>query len=258
VSLTSTRSPDRVRSLFVRYAEDRADREALDELFGYFQPLARRLALRYARGSEPVDDLEQIANLGLLKALRRFEPGRGFAFSSFAVPTILGELKRSFRDSSWVAHVPRSVQERSARVRDVRRALEPGLGRPPSVREIAETMHEPLEDVLEAMRAMDAMSSLSLDAPSREEDEVVLGEQLGGSDPSYEQFEDIAAIRSALPALSGLQREVLELRFAHDLKQSEIATRLGVSQMQISRLLASGLQRLRIIVEHQSEPRALA
>src|SRR3954447_10090960 len=138
--------------LLRRYAATRDPRD-LDALVQRFRPLARRLARRYVRGGEPLDDLEQVANLGLVKALQRFDPDKGFAFTSFAVPTILGELKRSFRDSAWSAHVPRSMQERSARVREATERLETEHGRPPTVSEIATRLGCEDEEVLEAMSA---------------------------------------------------------------------------------------------------------
>jgi RNA polymerase sigma-B factor len=241
--------------LFRRYAEERRQAD-LDELFRYFQPLARRLSRQYIADQERSEDLDQVANLGLLKALQRFDPDRGFAFSSFAVPTILGELKRSFRDSSWAVHVPRRVQERSAEIRSAQRRLELRLGRAPTVSEIkAETGFDD-EAVVEAFHALDSKRSLSLDAPVRaDDDEAALGDQLGGIDPGYERTADLDALEHALPALSGTQREVIRMRFEDDMKQADIATRLGVSQMQISRVLASGLERLQILVEHQSSPR---
>jgi RNA polymerase sigma-B factor len=248
---SAPRSSDSTGPLLRRYARTRDPRD-LDALVRRFRPLARRLALRYARGAEPLDDLEQVANVGLVKALHRFDPAKGYAFTSFAVPTILGELKRSFRDTAWVAHVPRSVQERSARVREAADALEHRLGRAPTPREIAGAIAGSEEDVVEALAALGALSSLSLDAPTHLDDSGPLVEQLGDAEDGYERAEDLAAIQAALPALTETQRAVLELRFEEDLKQSEIARRLGVSQMQVSRVLRAALERLHIVADHQS------
>src|SRR3954451_18831814 len=199
--------------LLRRYAATRDPRD-LDALVQRFRPLARRLALRYVRGGEPLDDLEQVANLGLVKALQRFDPARGYAFTSFAVPTILGELKRSFRDSAWAAHVPRSVQERSARVRETAAALEAEHGHAPSVGEIASRLGASEETVLDALAALGALSSLSLDAPAPgEEKSVTIGDHLGEDETGYRRAEDLEAVRAALPALTDAQRLVLQLRF---------------------------------------------
>jgi RNA polymerase sigma-B factor len=259
-AVAATLSPAHPRDsaeLLERFADTRdpADRE---ELVRRFRPLARKLALRYARGSEPLDDLEQVALLGLLKALDRYEPERGFAFTSFAVPTILGELKRSFRDTAWSAHVPRSLQERVADLRRVTERLSAHDGRTPTVTQLAGAMRCTEEEVLEAMGAAASLSPVSLDGPrtaADDEDGLVM-DRLGDEDTGYELVEDRAAISAALPSLTEIQREVLRLRFEEDLKQSEIAQRVGVSQMQISRVLRAGLQRLATVANHQSVARA--
>src|SRR3954454_85199 len=242
-------------ALLRRYAADR-DPADLEELVRRFRPLVRKLALRYVRGNEPLDDLEQVASLGLVKALDRFDPSKGFASTSFAVPTILGELKRSFRDTAWSAHVPRSVQERVADVRRESDVFASTHGRAPSVRELATVCGCDEELVVEALDAAGALHPVSLDGPRRgdgeEEDDGSLIDRLGDRDAGYELVEDRVAIGAALPTLTDLQREVLELRFAHDLKQSEIAQRVGCSQMQVSRLLRAGLQRLSTVAIHQS------
>src|SRR4051794_15057112 len=157
-----------VRRLFGR--AHRGDRDARDALIEQFLPLARRLARRYSRSSEPFDDLVQVANLGLVKAVDRFDPDRGVAFTSFAVPTILGEIKRHFRDTGWAVHVPRALHERALRVDHVQRSLEGRLGRSAKVQEIADAMECPLEEVLQAMEALGAYDAVSIDAPVRGED----------------------------------------------------------------------------------------
>jgi RNA polymerase sigma-B factor len=217
--------------------------------------LARRLALRYARGSDPVDDLEQIACMGLIKALDRFDPDRGFAFTSFAVPTILGELKRSFRDTAWSAHVPRALQERVAELRAASDEFSTSAGRAPTVNELSEVTGIGVEDVVEALRAAHALSPLSMDAPrsgGEEDDDGAFLDRLGGEDSGYDLVDDRQAIEQALPSLTGVQRRVLELRFQGEMKQSEIAAELGVSQMQVSRVLRSALGRLAAVANHHS------
>jgi RNA polymerase sigma-B factor len=240
-------------ALLRRYAAD-GDPADRDEIFRRFRPLARRLALRYARGGEPIDDLEQVACLGLLKALERFDPDRGFAFTSFAVPTILGELRRSFRDTAWAAHVPRSLQERVADVRSHVDEFIGRHGRTPTVDEIAVALDCSEEEVVDALQAASALAPMSLEAGSGSEEQegVTLAERLGNEDPGFELVDDRVALAAALPALTDVQREVLRLRFEEELKQSEIADRVGVSQMQISRVLRAGLHRLTTVAHHQS------
>jgi RNA polymerase sigma-B factor len=242
-------------TLLRRYARHRSPAD-LDELVRRFHPLVRRLALRYVRGSEPVDDLEQVASLGLVKAINRFDPEKGFAFTSFAVPTILGELKRSFRDTAWSAHVPRSVQERVFDVRRESDAFASTHGRSPSVGELAAVLDRDEEEVVEALDAAGAMHPVSLNGPrggeDDDDDDEVLMDRLGDGDSGYELVEDRVAIEAALSALTGPQRDVLRLRFEEDLKQTEIAQRVGCSQMQVSRLMRSGLQRLSAVANHHS------
>jgi RNA polymerase sigma-B factor len=253
-------APDRRGStaLLRRYAERRDPRD-LEELTRRFRPLARRMALRYARGGEPLDDLEQVANMGLVKAIRRFDPGRGFAFASFAVPTILGELKRSFRDSAWAAHVPRTLQERVGRLGEAALQVESETGRPATPRELADRMALSVEEVVEALSARNALTALSLDRPAGDSEQLDFGETIGSEDGGFERVEDLAALAHALPALTDAQRTVLRLRFEEDLRQSDIARRVGVSQMQVSRTLRAAIERLRGLVEYQSAiPRRLA
>ena len=241
--------------LLERYAR-RRDPGDLDELVRRFRPLVRKLSLRYARGNEALDDLEQVASMGLVKALHRFDPARGFAFTSFAVPTILGELKRSFRDTAWSAHVPRAIQERVAAVRRASDAFASDRGRAPTVAELAEGLQCEPELVVEALDAAGALAPVSLNGPrgGAEEDEegAALLDRLGDVDAGYERVDDRLAIETALPVLSEMQRQVVALRFEEDLKQSEIAERVGCSQMQVSRLLRSGLQRLSAVASHRS------
>ena len=251
-ALSAPRTQDS-SELLRRFAEHRSQADRA-ELIRRFRPLARKLALRYARGSEPIDDLEQVALLGLLKALDRYQPDKGFAFTSFAVPTILGELKRSFRDTAWSAHVPRSVQERVALLKKHTDRLSTLEGRSPSVTRLAEAMGCTQEEVLEAMAAAGSLSPMSLDGPrggGDDEDETFV-DRLGENEDGYEFVEDRAAVQTAMPSLTETQRIVLQLRFEDDLKQSEIATRIGVSQMQVSRVLRAGLERLTTVANHQS------
>jgi RNA polymerase sigma-B factor len=234
------------RTLLVRYARSR-DPKILDQLVETFMPLARRLAARYRGDWEPVEDLEQVASLGLVKALDRFDPSRGVAFSSYAVPTILGELKRHFRDRGWSVRFPRDLQERIGRVDRGIAELSARLGRAPSVNEVAAKLEIDPEEVLEAMKAGQARHAISLDVQPQTEDGegVPLKERLGRSDPGFDTVEYGAAIEEALDSLAKRDRLVLHLRFVEDMTQTEIAQRVGISQMHVSRVLRATLRRLR-------------
>jgi RNA polymerase sigma-B factor len=233
------------RRLLERYHHhgDRAAREALVERF---LPLARQLARRYQRGSEPLDDLIQVASLGLLKAIDRFEPERPTAFSSFAVPTILGELKRHFRDRGWSVRVPRDLQELAVRVERVGEELTRSLGRAPTPTEIGEHIGVTAEQVLEAREAAGAYRAVSLDRPrDDDEDGDGISESMGVEDPGFGLAEAAATVERLMDVLGDREREVLRLRFQEDLTQSEIGARVGVSQMHVSRLIRQAVERLR-------------
>ncbi|HEY1523728.1 MAG TPA: SigB/SigF/SigG family RNA polymerase sigma factor [Solirubrobacteraceae bacterium] len=236
--------------LFERWQKHQ-DREARDELIARYLPLARKLARRYAQSSEPYDDLVQVASLGLVKAVERFDPGRGFAFSSFAVPTIVGELKRHFRDTSWSVHVERGAQERSRRISDAREKLSGRNGGTPTVVELAQYLELDQEEVLDGLQTAEAYATVSLDAPMISDDETESSrlEMIGAEDARLVLIEDQATVFAAARSLPAQEREILYLRFGADLTQSEIADRVGVSQMQVSRLLRRSLARLRELTE---------
>ncbi len=233
------------RELLVRYHRE-GDLAAREELVERFLPLARDLALRYTYTDELFDDLLQVASLGLIKAIDRFEPGRGTKFTSYAAPTILGELKRHFRDKGWALHVPRDLQERTLAVTRETEALSKSLGRSPKVREVARSLGCSVEAVLEAQEASASYEAASLDAPtSRDDDEAAaLIDMLGDEDSAYDLVESRDAIASTWKALPDVERKVLELRFMHDLTQREIGDEIGYSQMHVSRLLRRALNRL--------------
>jgi RNA polymerase sigma-B factor len=211
-----------------------------------FLPLATGLAHRYHRGAEPLDDLVQVASVGLLKAIDRFDPERGTAFSSFAVPTIAGELKRHFRDKGWALRVPRDLQELAQRVGTTTDRLVHELGRTPTVAEVAGVLEITPEQVLEAREAATAYRAESLDEPFGDDrDATVVVDTLGSDEPGYLQAEQSATLQAMMWVLSDREREVLRLRFEEDLTQSEIGRRVGVSQMHISRLLRQAVTRLR-------------
>jgi RNA polymerase sigma-B factor len=238
--------------LFNRWFE-RHDVRARDALIERFLPLARKLARRYAGSSEPYDDLVQVASLGLVKAVERFDPTRGFAFSSFAVPTIVGELKRYFRDSAWALHVDRSAQELARRVADARRQVSTQQGRSPTVGELAEYLECSEEEVLDGLQTGEAYDTVSLDAPRGGDDETDRRlDTLGGDDARLGLIDDQATVFAAAQRLPERERRILYLRYGEDLTQAEIAEQVGVSQMQVSRLLRKSVQRLRDLIQDRS------
>jgi RNA polymerase sigma-B factor len=241
------------RRLLVRWHRH-GDETAREELVRRLLPLARRMARRYRRSDEPLDDLVQVATLGLIKAIDRFDPARQTAFSSYAVPTMLGELKRYFRDNGWSVHVPRGMQERVMRVDSAVKELSRQLGRSPSVAELASTLGLEGEQVLEAMEAASAYDAVSLDSFrfGDDGDGETYADSIGEVDGRYELVEYGATIEPTLQALPARDRVVLHLRFVEDLTQAEIADRVGVSQMHVSRLIRRALERLRRVAEHSA------
>jgi RNA polymerase sigma-B factor len=239
------------RRLFERYYAD-GDIEARGQLIERCLPLARRLAGRYSRSGESSDDLFQVASVGLIKAVDRFDPTRGTAFSSFAVPSILGELKRHFRDHGWSAHVPRSVQERALQVNATIEQLTARRGRAPTPREIALASGHSVEDVVEAMYASTTFESASLDASpghAHEDGGRAYADTLGQVDEAFELIEYRSVIASTMRAIPKRELLVLTLRFDRDMTQSEIAAQVGISQMHVSRLIRRALERLRTVAE---------
>jgi RNA polymerase sigma-B factor len=236
--------------LFQRW-QQQEDHSAREELVQRFMPLARSLARRYGRSSEPFEDLLQVASLGLLKALDRFEPERGYSFQSFAVPTILGEMRRYFRDSGWSVHVPRGAQERALKVRDAQEHLSGELGRAPTVNHLAQYLELDTEDVIDALQATQAYETMSLDTPrpGADEDTLTYGETMGEEDGRYELIELDATVRMALKHIPERERTILRMRFIEDLTQTEIAARMAISQMQVSRLLRRSLEQLRVLTQ---------
>jgi len=237
--------------LFQRWRRN-GDRVAREALIERYLPLARKLARRYAGSSEPHEDLVQVASLGLVKAVERFDPDRGFAFTSFAVPTIVGELKRFFRDSGWALHVDRSAQELARRVLDAQRRIGAGSGRAPTIADLAEFLECSEEEVLEGLQTAEAYDAVSLDAPMQgEEDGASRIESLGEDDVRLGLVDEQATVFSAARHLPQRERQILLLRFGQDLTQSEIAEMIGVSQMQVSRLLRRSLARLRELTDDE-------
>jgi RNA polymerase sigma-B factor len=231
--------------LLLRYRDTR-DAEIQEELMRRFEPLARRLARRYHSGGEPLEDLVQVATIGLLSAISKFDPERGFAFTSYATPTILGELKRYFRDTGWALHVPRGIKERALELSAETEKLSLRLGRSPSVGELAGALGISEEETLDAIEAYHGRYATPLDeSPEDDERPGPRTQTLGSEDEQLEVAEYLAVIAQGVDALSDTERMALFLRFARDMTQAEIADRIGVSQMQVSRLLRGAIDKLR-------------
>jgi RNA polymerase sigma-B factor len=235
--------------LFARLRK--GDPHARDAIAAMYLPLAKRLAQRYVRSSEPREDLVQVACLGLVKAIERFDPSRGPAFASFAIPTILGELRRYFRDATWAVHVPRGAQERAFAIEAAEEQLRSTQRSAPTVAQVAEYLHICEEEVLDGLLAVKAYEADSLDAPSGNGDDEGRSplEQIGSDDESYELVEADASVVPAIRSLEQRDRRVLHLRFVGEMSQSEIAAQIGVSQMQVSRILARALGQLRELAD---------
>jgi RNA polymerase sigma-B factor len=234
--------PEVIYELFGR----RDDPSVRDQLIEQYLPLAESLARRYQHSGQPFDDLVQVASIGLLKSVDRFDPSRGVTFESYAIPTILGELKRYHRDQGWSVRMPRRLQEQTLQIKDAIPALSQELGRSPTIREIAAHAQLSEEEVLEAMDAQDAYASISLDAPIDDESEgSSLSDRLTVDDSDYEVAEEWAEFEPHLRALPERERTILVLRFFRDWTQSQIADELGISQMHVSRLLSQTLLKLR-------------
>lgn len=242
------------RALLARYAE-RPDPHLEAELTARFMPLAASLAYRYRGRSEQDEDLKQVASLALVKALRRYDPAVGKRFVAFAAPTITGELKRHFRDHSWRVKVPRGLQESSLAVDRATEELVEEHGRSPTTEQIATRAGVDVEDVIEVLQLREAQRSTSLDVPvySDEQDSATVGDSIGQDDLGFDAVEAQLAVESSA-AIEPREREAIELRFIHELTQLEIAQRLGVSQMQVSRIMRRGLAKMLEAVQGDEEP----
>jgi RNA polymerase sigma-B factor len=219
-----------------------------DEAIEAWVPMAKRLARRYSGRGESADDLLQTALIGLIKAVDRYDPEFGTDFVGFAVPTILGEIRRHFRDRGWAIRVPRRLQEMRLAINDAQGVLMHTLGRPPTIADIAAHLRVGEEEVLEGLEGARAYRATSLSAPVRPDatqGAVELGDTLGGEEHGYELTELHLALRPALAQLTERERRIVTLRFYGNQTQSQIAEQLGVSQMHVSRLLTAALAKLR-------------
>jgi RNA polymerase sigma-B factor len=227
--------------------QERGDGNARQAVFEQFLPLARGLARRYRTPHEPFEDLVQVASVGLLGAIDRFDPRRGSNFGSFAIPTILGELKKYFRSTGWAVHVPRGQQEMALRIERAIREIVARSGLHPGVRELAEYLEVSTEEIVAGLDARTAHYAMSLDAPltpTEPDDAECLIDTMGCEEDGYALTEATASLAGAIAQLPHCERRVLALRLERDLKQTEIAAELGCSQMQVSRLLRRAAERL--------------
>jgi len=229
----------------LKAADDDGDRAAIeDEIIRLNLGVAVDLARRYRNRGIPVEDLQQVASLGLLKAARRFDPDHGSDFLSYAVPTIRGELRRHFRDLGWMVRPPRSIQELQAKVTSVDAELHQRLGRSPRPSEIAEHLDVPRDHVVEALGAVGCFAPTSLDGAGPEDNGALT--RLGSDDPGYARAEARVTLRSLVSGLDPRERRILEMRFVRGCTQAEIGSEIGVTQTQVSRQLSALLDRLRL------------
>ena len=235
-------------SLLRRYQATH-DLAARDELVRNYLPLIRSLAKRYSYTSEPIDDLCQVGAIALCKAIDRYQPGSGSSFKAYAVPTIIGELRRHFRDHGWAVHIPRSLQERARSLGAALNELGARLGRSPTIGELAESTGLSREEVIEGLEVRMAYGAAPLDAPGQSDDDTLLNSRLGAEDEALAQVEDNAVLERTMRMLPERERMMLRMRFGEDLSQSEIAKRVGVSQMHVSRLLRRAMTQMRAVAE---------
>jgi RNA polymerase sigma-B factor len=238
----TTQHDERLLFARLRAGGSAADRE---QALRRYLPLARSLAGRYRHSGEPIEDLEQVASIGLLMAIDRFDPERGTRFSSFAVPTILGELRRYFRDRTWSLRAPRPLQELGLRIERARDDMTASLGRQPTIAELSERLGASEEQIMQALELNAAHHTLPLDGPSSADDDGAPDRAPGSVDDGYARAEDRALLAPLLATLSAQEAEIVFLRFREDLTQDAIARRVGVSQMHVSRVLYRSLARLR-------------
>ena len=244
-SVASGRAAEILAALSVAPAGHPSRAALRDKAIEAWLPLARHLAHRYAGRGEPTDDLIQTANVGLIKAVDKFDPERGVDFAGYAIPTIIGEIKRHFRDRTWSIRVPRRLQELRLAITEANATLTHTLGRSPTVADIATHLSVTEEDVLEGLEGARAYNATSLSTPISADGSTELGDTLGGEDYEFELAETRVALGPALAKLDDREQKILTLRFYGNLTQSQIADQIGISQMHVSRLLTKALTKLR-------------
>jgi RNA polymerase sigma-B factor len=247
----ATREPE-TRALLRAYHE-RGDLAARDRVIEAHLPLVRALARRYAGRSEQLEDLIQVGSIGLIKAIDRFQLDRGVELTTYAIPTIIGEIKRHFRDKGWSVHVPRRLKELSLRLTHLVEQLSGTLGRSPTVAELAKAAGVEEEEVIEALEIGQAYSTMSLSAAPGGDDDTDLDPlgSIGSAEPGFETSEDRALLLPGFRALDPRERRIMHLRFFAGLTQSEIAAEVGISQMHVSRLIRRSLDKMRDEIETQ-------
>jgi RNA polymerase sigma-B factor len=223
---------------------------ARDELVSLHLPLVEHCARRFRNRGEPIEDLVQVGTIGLLKSIDRFDPGRGVEFSTYATPTVIGEIKRYFRDKGWAIRVPRRLQELRIQIGAATAELNQSLGRSPTPRELAETIGCSVEEIVEGIESSQAYSTLSLDAGDEVEETASMLDAIGFEDDSLEKVEIRESLRPLLEALAPREKRILLLRFFRNKTQTQIAEEIGVSQMHVSRLLSRTLEQLRASLDH--------
>ena len=243
------RNVDALLIAYHRTGDESAREQALVELM----PLVRALAARYAGRGEPLEDLVQVGSLGLIKAVDRFDVDRGVEFSSYAVPTIVGEIRRHFRDKAWAMHVPRRLKELSVRLSRLLDELTNELGRSPTISELAEAAGAEEEEVIDALDSSHAYSTRSLHAPFDDDGDDTLADRLGVEERGYVDVEEGSLVDAGLDTLEERERRIVELRFFHELTQSQIAAELGISQMHVSRLLRRALADMRGAIDELTQ-----
>jgi RNA polymerase sigma-B factor len=245
----SNQTVDALLRAYHRDGDELAREQALVELM----PLVRALASRYAGRGEPLEDLVQVGSLGLIKAVDRFDVDRGVNFTSYAIPTIVGEIRRHFRDKAWAMHVPRRLKELSLRLSRTLDQLTNELGRSPTIAELAKATGVEEEDVIDALDSTNAYTTRSLHAPFDDGGDDSLADKLGAEEAGYAEVEDGALVAAGLDGLDERERQIVELRFFEEMTQSQIAAELGISQMHVSRLLRRALATMRGRIEELSD-----
>jgi RNA polymerase sigma-B factor len=252
---TTTSARNRHDAVLLRQYAQTHDPRLREDLVERFLPLARSLAFRYRSGSEPLEDLIQVASEGLVRAIDSYDPERRNSFSSYATPMVLGALRHHFRDGTQAVHMPRGLQERIQRVNSVADDLRSEVGRAPTIEEVAERANLDREEVLEALQAEDSRNPMSIDRPARadgEETMAPIAEMIGAPETGYERAE--SSLAGSTANLDQREREALRLRFEGGMTQREIGDEIGVSQMQVSRLLRRALNKLLSSVRGENDP----
>lgn len=227
------------------------DRAAREQLITALMPLVRSLAARHMGRGESLEDLVQVGSIGLIKAIDRFDPDRGVELTTYAVPTILGEIRRHFRDKAWAVHVPRGIKDLRARLGQLIDSLTAELGRSPTIEELARAAEVEEEEVIEALESDQAYTARSLSAPFGDGSGESLLELVGEQDSGFDRVEDGTLVKAGLEVLEARERRIIKLRFVDGLTQSQIAAEIGISQMHVSRLLRSALQNMRGRLEEE-------